>query len=238
MADRLKSEFVVNVNHELRTPLTNLILYFQMLSAHPSEKTKERMDVMGRELQRLRNLIENLLNLSRIDLQTGTLHILPHDLNKLIQTLVNDRSAMAETRRLTLKTELHPELPLVWMDEAMIVQAFSNLLTNAMNYTPPGGEVVIRTEVMDDPSDKLWVVINVQDTGLGIKTADLPHIFERFYRGSAGLETGAPGTGLGLAIAKEVVDRHHGTIDVKNVADGHGAVFTVRLPVEQGQEPG
>jgi signal transduction histidine kinase len=151
---------------------------------------------------------------------------------------MNDRSALAEERRLTLTMELHPTLPAVWVDEAMIVQAFSNLLTNAMNYTLPGGKVVIRSKAMDDPSGKLWVVISVQDTGPGINETDLPHIFERFYRGSAGLETGAPGTGLGLAIAKEVVDRHHGTIDVENVADGHGAVFTVRLPVEQGQEPG
>jgi signal transduction histidine kinase len=76
----------------------------------------------------------------------------------------------------------------------------------------------------------------VEDTGHGINEADLPHIFERFYRGSAGVKTGAPGTGLGLAIVKEVVDRHHGTIGAENAAGGHGAVFTVRLPVEQGQE--
>lgn len=233
MADRLKSEFVANVNHELRTPLTNLVLYYQILSTHPSEKTKERLDVIGREIQRLRNLIENLLNLSRLDLETGILRTMPHDLNKLIQTLMSDRSALAEERRLTLTTDLCPTLPSVWVNETMIVQAFSNLLTNAMNYTPPGGEVKIRTKAMDDPSGKLCVVIRVQDTGPGIKEADLPHIFERFYRGSAGHETGAPGTGLGLAIAKEVVERHHGHIDVENAADGHGAVFTVWLPVEQ-----
>ncbi len=236
LADRLKSEFVVNVNHELRTPLTNLVLYHQLLSAHPADKAKERLDVMGREIQRLRNLIENLLDLSRLDLQTETLHTLPFDLNKLIQTLIQDRRALAETRGLALNMELDPDLPSVWVDEAMIVQALSNLLTNAMNYTPAGGEVVIRTKVLDDPSGKSWVVINVQDTGHGINEADLPHIFERFYRGSAGVKTGAPGTGLGLAIVKEVVDRHHGSIEAENAAGGHGAVFTVRLPVEQEQE--
>ena len=237
MADRLKSELVANVNHELRTPLTNLVLYYQMLSAYPSEKTKERMDVMGREIQRLRMLIENLLSISRLDLQTEALQPLPHDLNKIIETLINDRNALAETRNLTLKTELSPNLPPVWVDDAMIVQAFSNLLANAMNYTPSGGEVVIGTDVMEDASGKPWAVIRVQDTGPGIKAEDFPHLFERFYRGSAGVETGAPGTGLGLAIVKEVIKRHNGYIEVGNAAEGHGAVFMIRLPVEQGEEP-
>jgi signal transduction histidine kinase len=135
-----------------------------------------------------------------------------------------------------LTAELSPTLPSVWLDEATITQAISNLLTNAMNYTPRGGEVRIRTKMTDDSSGKLWVVINVQDSGPGINTADLPHIFERFYRGKAGHDTGAPGTGLGLAIVKEVIKRHHGRIDVENVAGGSGTIFTIRLPIEQSQE--
>jgi signal transduction histidine kinase len=238
LADQLKSEFVANVNHELRTPLTNLVLYYQMLSAHPTDKTKERLDVIGREIQRLRILIENLLNLSRLDLAQVNLRTSPHDLNKLIQSLVDDRSTLANGRGLIVKTELSPALPSIWLDDAMITQAISNLLTNAMNYTPAGGEVQIRTKRIEDSSGNLWVVISVQDTGPGINAADLPHIFERFYRGKAGRDTGAPGTGLGLAIVKEVVKKHHGRIDVENVADGGGTVFTIHLPVEQEQAAG
>jgi signal transduction histidine kinase len=145
---------------------------------------------------------------------------------------VNDRRAQAEERGLTLATKLHPKLPSVRLDEEMIVQAVSNLLTNAMNYTPAGGEVEICTRELNDPSGKAWVVISVQDTGPGISEADLPRIFERFYRGRAGHETSSPGTGLGLSIVKEVVERHHGRIEVDNIADGHGAVFTVWLPVD------
>ena len=85
---------------------------------------------------------------------------------------------------------------------------------------------------------KSGVAFTVQDTGPGVSQEDLPHLFERFYRGKAGHAAGVPGTGLGLAIVKEVVERHHGRIDVGNVVDGHGAVFTVWLPVEQGQETG
>jgi len=233
MADRLKSEFLANVNHELRTPLTNLILYYQMLSAYPLVKTKERLDVIGRELQRLRNLIENLLNLSHLELEQITFRFKPHDLNGLIESLVNDRHAMAEDRGLSLVMELTPSIPSVWMDDALIVQAVSNLLTNAMNYTPAGGCVYIRSSEMVDQSGQPGVAICVQDTGPGISAEDLPHIFERFYRGSAGHETGAPGTGLGLAIVEEVIKRHHGHIAVENDKEDHGAIFIVWLPLEQ-----
>ncbi len=232
-ADRMKSEFLANINHELRTPLTNLILYYQMLNAYPQVKTKERLDVIGRELQRLRSLIENLLNLSRLDLEKISYHPKPCNLNHIVEALINDRRALAEQRGLDLVAELTPSLPTISLDEAMIIQAVSNLLTNAMNYTPTGGQMYIRTGEVSTQDGKAGVVLSVQDTGPGISANDLPHIFERFYRGSASQETGAPGTGLGLAIVKEVVERHHGLIEVENVTTGHGAVFSVWLPLEQ-----
>ncbi len=228
-ADRLKSEFIANVNHELRTPLTNLVLYYQMLRAQPAVKTEERMDVIGRELQRLRGLIEELLNLSRLDLGKVSLHSVHCDLGKLVQTLVNDRQALAELHGLKLISELQPDMGLVVLDEATIVQAVSNLLTNALNYTPKGGRVVVRT-LTKKQEGRSEVGISVEDTGLGITDDDLPHLFERFYRGGTGRKSGAPGTGLGLAIVKEVVDRHHGWIEVGKGPDGQGAVFTIWLP--------
>ena len=230
-ADRLKSEFVANINHELRTPLTNLILYYQMLRAQPTVKIEERLDVIGRELQRLRNLIEDLLNLSRLDLGQVTFRPALCDLNTLIQTLVNDRRALAEERGLTLYTELHPDLQPVSLDEQTIVQAISNLLTNALNYTPFGEKVLIKTmSVSNDEQPEIGFC--VQDTGSGVSADDLPQLFERFYRGKEARRSGASGTGLGLAIVKQVVDRHRGRIEVQNVSDGHGAIFTVWLPVK------
>jgi PAS domain S-box-containing protein len=233
MADRLKSEFLANVNHELRTPLTNLILYYQMLAAHPEEKTRDRLDVIGRELQRLRSLIENMLDLSRMELEQMVFRIKPHGLNELVQNLVNDRRAMAEERGLSMVMETSPNLPPVWMDEAMLIQAVSNLLTNAINYTPPGGCITILTRAEAGDSGQAGVSLCVQDTGPGVSESDLPHIFDRFYRGSAGHESGAPGTGLGLAIVQEVIHRHHGRVSVENVKDGHGAIFSFWLPLEQ-----
>jgi PAS domain S-box-containing protein len=234
-ADRLKSEFIANVNHELRTPLTNLILYYQMLRAQPSVKADERLDVIGRELQRLRSLIEDLLNLSRFDLGKMRLHPMPCDLNALIQTLVNDRRSLAEDRGLSLQINLLPGLAPIWFDEATIIQALSNLLTNAMNYTPHGGSILVST-LTGEYANETWAGFRVEDTGRGIDNEDMPHLFERFYRGKAGHESGAPGTGLGLAIVKQVVEHHQGRIEVENAIEGHGAVFTIWLPTKKTQE--
>jgi PAS domain S-box-containing protein len=238
IADKLKTEFVSNVNHELRTPLTNLLLYYQLLNARPEEKTKERLEVIGHELKRLRNLIEDLLNLSHLSLTQEDFYPRPGDLSKLIRTLIDDRYMLAKERKITLQSDLDAVIPQVYMNEVMIGQAVSNLLTNALRYTPAGGCVQIRAEVLNDPSGRPWAVISVQDTGPGISAEDLEHIFERFYRGEAGHESNVPGTGLGLAIVKEVVERHHGRIEAENNATGHGAIFKIWLPVEPEQQAG
>jgi two-component system sensor histidine kinase BaeS len=206
-----------------------------MLRAQPSVKADERLDVIGRELQRLRSLIEDLLNLSRFDLGKMRLHPMPCDLNALIQTLVNDRRSLAEDRGLSLQINLLPGLAPIWFDEATIIQALSNLLTNAMNYTPHGGSILVST-LTGEYANETWAGFRVEDTGRGIDNEDMPHLFERFYRGKAGHESGAPGTGLGLAIVKQVVEHHQGRIEVENAIEGHGAVFTIWLPTKKTQE--
>ncbi|MGZ3948794.1 MAG: ATP-binding protein, partial [Flavisolibacter sp.] len=234
-ADQLKSEFIINVNHELRTPLTNLVLYYQMLKAQPNIKSAERLEVIGRELQRLRTLIEELLNLSRFDLGQVKPRFIPCNINALIQTLIDDRRSLAEERGLTLNTSLQENLESVWIDEPTIAQAVSNLLTNAMNYTPRGGKILAET-MTKLLGEERWVGFRVQDTGRGIDDNDMPHLFERFFRGKAGHDSGAPGTGLGLAIVKQVVEIHHGQIDVEKGENGAGAKFTIWLPGIQPQE--
>jgi signal transduction histidine kinase len=232
-ADRVKTEFIANVNHELRTPLTNLVLYYQMLRSQPAVRTEERLDVIGRELQRLRTLIEDLLNLSRLDQKQISVRFHPHNINTLVQTLVNDRRSLAEERKLNLTLDLAPSLPEIPVDATLISQAISNLLTNALNYTPPGGEVHVQT-LLSALEGKERIGLSVQDNGPAIDPQDLPHLFDRFYRGKVGQQSGAPGTGLGLAIVKQVVERHHGKIEVGPAfQDGSGVKFTVWLPVRQ-----
>jgi PAS domain S-box-containing protein len=236
-ADRLKTEFIASINHELRTPLTNLILYYQMLRSQPTVKTEERLDVIGREMQRLRTLIEDLLNLSRLDLGQVEFNPGERDLNHIITALMEDRRSLAEERGLSVETELLSDLPPVPVDEPTIVQAISNLLTNAMNYTPPGGKITVKTFQMNQEGSS-WVCFSVIDTGLGITKEEIPFLFERFYRGKAAHQSGSPGTGLGLPIVKEVVERHRGRIEIGSNPAGQGAVFTVWLPLNDHQETG
>jgi signal transduction histidine kinase len=202
------------------------------LRADPTAKTQERLDVIGREIQRLRGLIEDMLKLSRLDTGQVTFRPMPQDLNRIIQTLVNDRRTITEGRGLTLTLDLETGLPAAWLDEVMVVQIISNLLTNALNYTPAGGQVNISTRRIDGHSGSPRVAFIVQDTGPGISPDDLPHLFERFYRGKAGHTAGVPGTGLGLAIVKQLVEKHHGSIEAWNGPKGSGAVFTVWFPVD------
>jgi PAS domain S-box-containing protein len=231
-ADRLKSEFIANINHELRTPLTNLVLYTQMLRAQPTIKTQERLDVINRELQRLRNLIEDLLNLSRLDLGQVRFSPTRRDLNDVVRSLAEDRRSLAEERKLTLSVELQPSLPAVLIDEALMVQVVSNLVTNALNYTPAGGHVWVRT-MYTLKNEKRWVGLSVEDTGPGISVEERQRLFQRFFRGKAGQASSLPGTGLGLAIVKQVVDLHHGRIEVPPSPPSQGAIFRVWLPASE-----
>ncbi len=106
-----------------------------------------------------------------------------------------------------------------------------------MNYTPRGGKVTVTT-ISEIKNNCAWVGFRIQDTGHGINVDDMPHLFERFYRGKAGHDSGAPGTGLGLAIVKQVVDHHHGRIEVENCIGNQGAIFTVWLPLNEEQKTG
>ncbi len=226
--DRMKDRFVSNVSHELRTPITNLNLYLNLLEKGPVEKREKYMATLRREVKRLYQLIEDLLSLSRLDVGSVQANLAPLDVNQPAAQLVRDRMAMAGYQGLTLSEELAASLPLAMADEKMLTQVITNLVTNALNYTPPGGQVVVRTAALRF-EDRDWVTITVKDTGHGISPEDQEHLFERFFRGRAAQETGAPGTGLGLAICKEIIDRHQGRITAESSL-GEGSEFTVWLP--------
>jgi signal transduction histidine kinase len=134
---------------------------------------------------------------------------------------------------LTLTLEEYPDLPLAKGDQKQLNQVLSILLTNALNYTPEGGEVTLRT-ALQELDDTSWVTIAVSDNGPGVSDADRINLFNRFYRGTAGRASGAPGTGLGLAIAKEIMDRHQGRIEVtSDGVPGNGTTFTMWLRAKE-----
>jgi PAS domain S-box-containing protein len=233
--DRMKSQFVSDVSHELRTPLTNIRLYLDLLrAARDPSRTGRYLETMDRESERLAHLIDDLLSLSRLDAGTVTLNPAKVDINHLLTALVDDRQALAGNRGLHLNLDCAPDIPRVMGDERLLTQVFTNLLSNALNYTPSGGSVTMRTRVhRSDERD--FVIAQVEDTGFGIPPEEQPMLFRRFFRGQSSRITGAAGTGLGLAICKEILDRHEGRIEVESKGTpGDGSRFTVWLPATPG----
>lgn len=229
--DRLKSQFVSDVSHELRTPLTNIRLYLDLMGAtRDQSKAGGYLRTLSRESDRLAHLIDDLLSLSRLEAGATPFTPLPVDLNELITALAEDRRTLAAQRGLGLNLECAAGLPRAFGDQRLLSQVFTNLLTNAMNYTPQGGQVTLRTAVLTSGKEA-WVTAEVQDTGPGIPPEEQPLLFRRFFRGQASHRTGAAGTGLGLAICKEIAELHGGRITVESDGiPGHGAIFTVWLP--------
>ncbi len=233
--DRLKDRFVSNVSHELRTPLASIKLYVSLLDRGKPEKQAEYKQALNRETTRLANMIEDLLDISRIDQNARPLQPAATDLNQLLSQLIVDRASLAAENGLILDFVPDPALPLAWIDADQMTQVISNLLINAIHYTPHDGRIVVSTNVRaesagleDAARADQWVTFTIRDNGPGILPEDVPHLFERFYRGEVGRKASAPGTGLGLAICNEIVTQHGGCIAVES-RPGQGAAFTVWL---------
>jgi signal transduction histidine kinase len=226
--DEIKTHFVSDVSHELRTPLTNIMLYLDLLAAvDDPRKGTAYITTLQRETKRLGFLIEDLLAISRLEAGRVNIAIKPVNVNNLIIDLVTDRTMLASSRELTLSFLPDETLPLAMADPSLLNQAISNLLTNAINYTPAGGTVALSSRTLVEDGIN-WVTIDITDTGVGISDEELTRIFERFYRGSASRQTGAPGTGLGLAIAQEIATHLNGKVSV-NSQPGIGSTFTFWL---------
>ncbi len=227
--ERMKDEFVSNVSHELRTPITSLKLNHSLMKLDP-QKQDVYLGRLGREIDRLNKLIEDLLRLSRLDQDTDQLERATIDLNNLVAQIVEDRVLIAKESGLTLTFIAQEELVDINADPGLLGQVLSVLLTNAINYTPSGKSITVSTHTKESDGAQ-WAGFRVSDTGAGISPEELPHLFDRFYRGKTGRDSGVPGTGLGLAIAREIVESHQGYIDVVSEGQDKGAEFSVWLPV-------
>jgi PAS domain S-box-containing protein len=220
--DRLKSKFVSDVSHELRTPMTALSLNVDVLEHGQPEKQEQTVQAIRQQAQRVMQLIEDILNLSRLELGADKVQFATVALNPLIAQVVALHQPVANARNLTLTFTPYADLPAVRGEENQLAQVITNLIGNAINYTQ-AGEIYISTGSKD-----AQVLIEVRDTGLGIAPDDLPHLFERFYRGHHTRQI--RGTGLGLAIVKEIVDLHDGRIEVESEV-GVGTTLRVWLPI-------
>ncbi len=236
-ADRAKSEFVSNVSHELRTPLTSIKLCLKLVKSGPLEKRAFYLDTIRNESNRLQDLIEDLLNISRLDLEKVEGDFQSVDVNQLVHTLYVDRQLLFASHDLLLEAELASVLPLISADPRLLEQVLTNLLTNALNYTPGGGQVHLSTALAQGGESQPWVTISVQDTGLGISEEEQARLFQRFQRGEASRMTGTPGTGLGLAISKKIIELHQGRITVESELE-QGSRFTIWLPLMRDDSEG
>ncbi len=227
--DRLKDQFISNVSHELRTPLTNIKLHLGLLEKRGAEVLSRYLPTLQRETERLRRLIEDLLDLSRLQTQPETPRRDYHALDDLLSEVLTVHAARAEAKGLTLRHDASPLPIVVPVDRAQMIQVFTNLIGNAVAYTPAGGQAVV-SWVEARMGSTPGVTVRFHNDGPTIPEEDLPHLFRRFYRGRTAHDSGEPGTGLGLAICKEIIERHGGQIDVtSNLSDG--TTFQVWLPL-------
>ncbi len=227
-AEKAKAQFVADVSHELRTPLTNIGLYLDLLEIGPNERHQEYFTTMRRETDRLKILIEQLLSISQLDTDQVYFHPQPTDINSLMAMLVVDREKLITQNGINLQIKTKKNLPQVSVDPRYIMQVMTNLLTNATNYTAEGGSITLRSDI-ETRNGQLGVVFSINNTGLGIPEDEQNRIFERFFRGRNGRDSGIAGTGLGLAICKEIVEKHYGSIEFTS-SDKNGTTFKVWLP--------
>jgi PAS domain S-box-containing protein len=222
--DRLKDIFVSDVSHELRTPTSNISLYLELLEDAPPERNSQYLNVLKEQSQLLRKLVEDILDLSRLTMgKSKRPEFLPVDLNALTEQVLKAHQPLADISNLSLVFEKGAGLTYVNGEPNQLARVVTNLVSNALRYTFQGG-ICVRT-YMSGTS----ICLEVEDTGMGIEAEDIPHLFERFYRGKKVRQTNIHGTGLGLAIVKEIVDLHEGKIEVESEF-GKGARITVRLP--------
>ncbi len=233
--EEMRKEFVANVSHELRTPLTNIRSYAETLSDGagdiPPAMEKKFLGVILNESDRMTHIVQDLLTLSRFDSGRDDLKLARFSFDTAVRDLYSAVYMEAQRHDHTLKLNVDGMLPDVVADRERIIQVMMNIVSNAIKYTPDGGEISISAGRTDRT---VWMVVD--DNGIGIPEKDRPRIFERFYRVDKARSRQSGGTGLGLSIAKEIVDRHRGVLKLED-KEGPGLAVRLELWIE-GPEHG
>lgn len=235
--DKMKTSFISNVSHELRTPVTTIKSYVDTIYNHgkdlDTETYDEFIETINTETDRLKKLVNDILDFSRLDEGTVVLERELADMTPVINLTVQSVKVLADQKKITLSTAIESGLPKLYINSDSIERVLRNLLSNAIKYTDEGGRIRVRAEVTEI-GDALEV--SVQDSGIGIPQEHLPHIFDRFYRVENKVHT-VKGTGLGLHLVKVAIEKHHGgEVFVKSDV-GAGSTFGFRIPLgEPGTE--
>lgn len=227
----MKSNFFDNISHEFRTPLTLILGPLQLLLANTKNpEMKKQLGVMDRNVNRLLSLINQLLDLSKLESGRATLRRSRFDIVQVVKGVTMTFQSLAEMKGIELSLESVQDYREVYYDKEKIETILTNLLTNAFHFTPDGGEIKVTLNVTADNQHEGLCEISVSDSGLGIPEEDFSNVFDRFHQ-SVNMRDGQyEGTGIGLALTKELVELHKGSISVFS-QEGEGTKFTVRLPV-------
>ncbi len=229
LLDRMRTKLITDISHELRTPLSALKLYGELIRMSPPEKRGIYIEQILHLIDQLAALVDDIIEIARLETGRVELRLSPVELNEFVGKALEKHRLEAQKRGHRLEFLPSPDNPTVMADSSRLEQILDNLLSNAIRYTPDGGRITVSVGVSEEDG-RLWGVMEVADNGIGIPEDELPHIFERFYRGESARSSQVPGTGLGLAIVKELVDLHKGKIKVKSKV-GEGTTFTVMLPL-------
>ncbi len=225
-ADQVRRDFVANVSHELRTPLTAIRGYVEALLDAPAdaEQAQRFLEIISRHALRMERLVHDLLRLARLDAGQEALERVTCSISSVVTSVEHDMEPLLHARRLRLDVAIAADAATVIGDPAKLHDVLRNLIENAANYSPEGGQIEVGARRQGEA-----VELTVADRGPGIPEADLPRIFERFYRVDRSRTRDPGGTGLGLSIVRHLVELHGGKVRAAN-RDGGGAIFTVKLP--------
>src|SRR6185503_6306069 len=231
-ANRLKDEFLATLSHELRTPLNAVIGWSRILKAGrlDNESSLHAIEVIERNAWAQKQIIEDILDVSRVITGKLQLHLGPVDLVAVVAAALDAVKPAIEAKDIRIETQFHEDLKVIAGDVDRLQQVVWNLLSNASKFTPVGGTVGVRIS-----QDESYVQIQVRDTGPGIAADFLPHVFERFRQADGSTTRTHGGLGLGLAIVRHLVELHGGMIAAENDVSSTGAIFTVRLPLPSSE---
>lgn len=245
-AQRSRSEFMAAVSHELRTPLSSAMGYAELLTTgmagELTEEQTEYADIIRKNTQRMQRLVNDLLEVSKLEAGQLELNMETVDLAALAGGVVDTLKPLMHADEMQIEVELAPDLPAVVGDQARLEQVLTNLLANASKYSQPGGLIRLvgyRHAAGADPlhlqlslpaAAAGWAVMAVIDQGMGIATAEIPGLFHRFRRGQSARAQRVDGSGLGLYLARSIVEAHHGVIGVSSEVD-QGSIFWIALPI-------
>jgi signal transduction histidine kinase len=228
LAERMRRDLIANISHDLRSPLASIQAYLETMAMKDSQlapqERKRFLEISIRNTGSLQRLVEELFELAKLDARQVSLKREPIQVAELAQDVALKLAPQAERAGVTLSVDPAPDLPLVSCDVGLIERVLTNLIENALQYTPRGGTV--RVAITENGGA---IQVAVADTGAGIDPQDLPHIFERFYRADKSRDRSTGGAGLGLAIARQVVELHGSVLEVDS-RPGEGARFAFSLP--------